>query len=220
MCMKTNIVYPWTMVIGYEIEYDASLTGIGYLLFRLGNGKRTELIGCGYVRFPFSCRSKSDFQNTCEFIAVLIGLLNLAQLGIRDTSIRLCGDSKTSLSWGLDGHFRGKLCQKAALVYILATTLFNIVVTEASHIPGEHNVVCDRLSRQKATASDYGISYRVLTDLSISTVLHSFLALVDPTTDTLLDNEASFRAFWRSSHDLLLRLSTDGCLHPRSHLSR
>ena len=105
-------------------------------------------------------------------------------------------------------------------MYILATTLFNIVVTEASHIPGEHNVVCDRLSRQKATASDYGISYRVLTDLSISTVLHSFLALVDPTTDTLLDNEASFRAFWRSSHDLLLRLSTDGCLHPRSHLSR
>ena len=207
------------MVITYEIEYDASLTGIGYLLFRLANGMRTELIGCGYVRFPFSCRSKSDFQNTCEFIAVLIGVLNLAQLGIRDTSIRLCGDSKTSLSWGLDGHFRGKLCQKAALVYILATTLFNIVVTEAIHIPGEHNVICDRLSRQKATANEYGISYRVLTDLSTSTVLHSFLTLVDPTTVTLLDTEASFRAFWRSAHDLLLRLSTDGCLHPCSRLS-
>ena len=200
--------------VTYEIEYDASLTGIGYLLFRLDAGRRADLVGCGSVRFPFHCESKSDYQNTCEFIAVLVGVLNLAQLGIRDTSIRLCGDSTTSLSWGLEGHFRGKLCQRAALIYILATTLFNIVVTEAVHIPGTSNVTCDLLSRHKTTAEQLGIDYRIITDLTSSTALHALLELSDPTSTSLLDDESTFRTFWRRTHSLLLQLSHDHNLLP------
>ena len=128
-----------TMSLDYEVEFDASLTGLGFLLFSLQGGARTQLIGCGTVVFPFDCQSKSDFQNTCEFIAVLLGVLALAQMKVRNVNLRLCGDSNTSLTWGQEGHFRGKLCQKAALMYILGSMLFNIVVTETVHIPGKDN---------------------------------------------------------------------------------
>jgi len=102
---------------------------------------RDKLVGCGEVVFPFDCKKESNYQNTCEFIGVLLGLLSLAQRGVRNVSLRLCGDSKTSLTWGLDGHFRGKLCLKAALVYILASMLFNIVVIDAVHIHANLNLL-------------------------------------------------------------------------------
>ena len=200
------------MILSYEIEFDSSLTGLGFLLFLLQDGVRTQLIGCGEVVFPFDCEKKSDFQNTCEFIAVLLGVLALAQLGVRNSSLRLCGDSQTSLTWGLEGHFHGKLCQKAALVYILASMLFNITVVETVHIPGTENVICDLLSRQKATAESFGIDYKILTDLSDTSLLHSLLMLVDPTQPQLLHTEEDFCTFWRQAHELLQRLATEQSL--------
>jgi hypothetical protein len=170
------------MILAFEVEFDASLTGLGFLLFSLCDGVRDKLMGCGEVVFPFDCKKESDYQNTCEFIDVLLGLLSLAQRGIRNVSLRLSGDSKTSLTWGLDGHFRGKLCLKAALVYILASMLFNIVVIDAVHIPGVNNVICDMLSRQKITAQALGIDYSLVTDLSHTSALYSLLVLVDPTS--------------------------------------
>ena len=200
------------LILAYEIEFDASLTGLGFLLFSLRDGVRDKLIGCGEVVFPFNCNQKSDYQNTCEFIGVLLGLLSLAQRGIRNVSLRLCGDSKTSLTWGLDGHFRGKLCLKAALVYILASMLFNIVVLDAVHNPGVDNVICDLLSRQKATANSLGIDYRLVTDLSHTSALYSLLVLVDPTSFQLLNSEEDFCTFWRQAHLLLGQISSEQTL--------
>ena len=200
------------MILAYEVEYDASLTGLGFLLFSLRDGMRDQLIGCGEVVFPFDCKKESDYQNTCEFIGVLLGLLSLAQRGIRNVSLRLCGDSKTSLTWGQDGHFRGKLCLKAALVYILASMLFNIVVIDAVHIPGAENVICDLLSRQKTTAQSLGIDYRIVTDLSHTSALYSLLTLVDPTSPQLLNSEEDFCTFWRQAHLLLGQITSEQTL--------
>ena len=200
------------MILAYEVEYDASLTGLGFLLFSLRDGVRDKLVGCGEVVFPFDCRKESDYQNTCEFIGVLLGLLALAQRGVRNVSLRLCGDSKTSLTWGLDGHFRGKLCLKAALVYILASMLFNIVVIDAVHIPGIDNVICDLLSRQKTTARALGIDYKLVTDISYTSALYSLLMLVDPTSPQLLNSEEDFCTFWRQAHLLLGQISSEKTL--------
>jgi hypothetical protein len=200
------------MILAYEVEYDASLTGLGFLLFSLRDGVRDKLVGCGEVVFPFDCRKESDYQNTCEFIGVLLGLLALAQRGVRNVSLRLCGDSKTSLTWGLDGHFRGKLCLKAALVYILASMLFNIVVLDAVHIPGVDNVICDLLSRQKTTARALGIDYKLVTDISHTSALYSLLMLVDPTSPQLLNSEEDFCTFWRQAHLLLGQISSEQTL--------
>lgn len=204
------------LILTYEVEYDASLKGLGFLLFILRDGVRERLIGCGEVVFPFDCKNESDYQNTCEFIGVLLGLLSLAQMGIRNVSLRLCGDSKTSLTWGLDGHFRGKLCLKAALVYILASMLFNIVVVDAVHIAGVDNVICDLLSRQKATARSLGIDYQLVTDLSQTSALYSLLALVDPTSPQLLHSEDDFCTFWSQAHHILGQISSEQTLcNPR-----
>jgi hypothetical protein len=201
-----------TMSLDYEVEFDASLTGLGFLLFGLQDGTRSQLIGCGTVVFPFNCHNKSDFQNTCEFIAVLLGVLALAQRKVRNVNLRLCGDSRTSLTWGQEGHFRGKLCQKAALVYILGSMLFNIVVTETVHIPGKDNVTCDLLSRQKTTPQSLGIDSKLLTDLSDSSTLYSLLTLVDPTSSQLLQTEDDFCTFWRQAHHILSRISSEHTL--------
>ena len=85
-----------------------------FLLFLLVNGQRSSLVACGQVVFPFDCHKDSSYQNACEFIAVLLAVLALAQLGVRDVSIRLCGDSITSLSGGTDGHFTGHLYRRAS----------------------------------------------------------------------------------------------------------
>ena len=199
-------------LITHEAEYDASLTGVGFLLFLLVNGQRSSLIACGQVTFPFDCLQDSGYQNTCEFIAVLLAVLGLAQLGIRDVSIRLCGDSTTSLSWGTDGHFTGHLSRRASLVYILASSLFNIVATESVHIPGELNVVCDALSRQRATAASYGIDYRLLTDFAPTSSLFHLLSLVDPTLPSPMETEDSFRLFWSTANSLLIALSLESTL--------
>jgi hypothetical protein len=101
---------------------------------------------------------------------------------------------------------------KAALVYILASMLFNITVVETVHIPGTENVICDLLSRQKATAESFGIDYKILTDLSDTSLLHSLLMLVDPTQPQLLHTEEDFCTFWRQAHELLQLLATEQSL--------
>jgi hypothetical protein len=90
--------------------------------------------------------------------------------------------------------------------------LFNIVVTETVHIPGEENVICDRLSRQKATPQTFGIGSHLLTDLSDSSTLYSLLTLVDPTSSHLLETEEDFCVFWRQAHHILNKISSEHTL--------
>jgi hypothetical protein len=198
--------------VSYDVEYDASLIGLGFLVFRLHNGQRQELIGCGHVRFPFDCQRDSSFQNSCEFIGLLLGVLTLAQLGIRNASLRLSGDSTTSLTWGVDGHFKGKLSQRAALIYILAALLFDNVATESIHIPGVDNVVCDDLSRLKVTATDLGIDYRLVVDLTEDTPLFQILELVNPVLPSPMLTSDTFRDFWNRAKSLILRIADDSSL--------
>jgi hypothetical protein len=63
-------------------------------------------------------------------------------------------------------------------------------------------------SRQKATAQSLGIDYRLLTDLSDSTPLHSLLTLVDPTSPQLLHTEEDFCSFWTQAHHILDEISS------------
>ena len=87
--------------------------------------------------------------------------------------------------------------------------LFNIVVIDAVHIPGVENVIRDRLSRQKTTASALGIDYKLVTDLSHTSALYSLLVLVDPTSPQLLNSEEDFCTFWRQVHLLLGQISSE-----------
>jgi hypothetical protein len=99
------------------IEYDASLTGIGLYLSSVSNGQLVRDIGYGRLRFPFALKSDSSFQNVCEFIAVVIGIIVLVKLGYANTTITLRGDSRTSLRWGSTERFKGVRGLSASVVY-------------------------------------------------------------------------------------------------------
>lgn len=71
---------------------DASLEGIGVLLYRVeGNAK--ELIAVVGYKTPYNLDQDSGYQNTMEFIAVVTTILLCAYLGFRDTCLRLESDS-------------------------------------------------------------------------------------------------------------------------------
>jgi hypothetical protein len=85
------------------IEYDSSLTGTGLAISELlynsnsdSQSSSKKLVGVGCLEFPFDLQGDSSFQNSCEFMAVLISLLIIGQLGYYDVTIKLIGDSVTS----------------------------------------------------------------------------------------------------------------------------
>ena len=83
-----------------KIEYDASLMGLGVVLSLKIDG-RWEIIQHVGMEFPFREEIKNDssYQNSCEFIAIVIGVYMTAILGYKDFGYCLHGDNVSSLSW-------------------------------------------------------------------------------------------------------------------------
>jgi hypothetical protein len=135
------------------LAYDASLTGAGVALYLLQNNEWI-LWKVTSVVFPFDLAGDASFQNTCEFIAIVIGFVMLARLGRNGVSIHLQGDSIASLTWSAKERFRGRNNRRAALVYILTGLRFDLSVHEENveHVPGINNQFCDDLSRGVAVS--------------------------------------------------------------------
>lgn len=153
-----------------------------------------------------------------EFLAVVLSILTSAQLGVRNASIRLCGDSRTFLAWGVDGHFKGIISQRTSLVYILGSLMFDIVASEAVHIPAAENDLCDRLSRQRPTGSDPTL----IVDFSSESPSTRVLLLCDPTREAPFSNETSLRDFWMSTQSLSKKSHASNLCYPvpcASHVS-
>jgi len=125
------------------VEFDASLSGVGLILSDLRDGRP---IGCGSTQFPFHL-DESKWQNSAEFIAVVIAIICLVQLGYSGVGIKLKGDSMSALRWCADEHISSSLCFCAALVFVLLSVAFNIHIVAWEHIPGEEHFYCDALSR-------------------------------------------------------------------------
>jgi hypothetical protein len=48
---------------------------------------------------PFPETNDSSFQNTVEFLAIVLGVLLAVYLGFRHRGVELLGDSRSSLQW-------------------------------------------------------------------------------------------------------------------------
>jgi hypothetical protein len=55
---------------------------------------------------PFVATTDSSFQNTYEYLTILLGLLLWKTLGLRDCVFAVLGDSRSSLAWVLKGRAR------------------------------------------------------------------------------------------------------------------
>ena len=91
--------------------------------------------------------TESRFQNVCEFIGSIVGILGLVRLGVRGVDIEIRGDSMSALTWAQKERTRGSQVTNAAMVYTFVCVSYGIEAKVATHISGEENFRCDQLSR-------------------------------------------------------------------------
>jgi len=133
--------------ISHTIEYDASLTAMGVLVWK-GDlvGPRT-MLGFAVLPSPFVATTDSSFQNTYEYLAILLGLLLSKTLGLRDCVFAVLGDSRSSLAWVLKGRARSTLCRRASIGFSVLAVDVAASIYETKYVSSKDNVVCDGLSR-------------------------------------------------------------------------
>jgi hypothetical protein len=135
----------------YLVEFDASLTGIGLLLYRWVPGQHTWAPFGGAP--PISIEhwewaGKPEMQNTAEFVACVLGITLLFQQRVYISSVSLRGDSVTAGSWGLSRRARSLTALNAAVVYTLVMVMRQKDAVQYHLIKSEQNWRCDLLSRQ------------------------------------------------------------------------
>ena len=85
------------------IQFDAYLTGIGFLLIKRGPNTVETTVGAAGTSIESYGINKSDYQNTCELIAALTGFCILIRLTIINKenldSVEFRGDSEVAHYW-------------------------------------------------------------------------------------------------------------------------
>ena len=176
----------------FLLEYDASLEGLGLVIFKLEDEEELlwKVVAVG---LPYELEGNSSYQNTVEFIAVVLAFACLGTLGISNASIRLRGDNISSLKWSVKERFRGNLCIKAATLYIAIGSRLDMRVKDTIHLPGKSNIICDKLSRG-ASPSSLGFQAEeelICKDQEI--MFFDVLSLCDPSKPW---EECSQSSFW------------------------
>jgi hypothetical protein len=132
-------------------EFDASLSGAG-VIWSVRNDGAEEVQGVSSVDFSrLGFGVDSSFQNLSEFIGAILAVIGQVILGFSGSSLALRGDSVTALTWAITERPRGLIVTNAAMVWTLLCIAADINVKEVTHISGEENDKCDRLSRRGAT---------------------------------------------------------------------
>ena len=133
--------------VSHTIEYDASLTAMGVLLWKGDLVGPRQLLGFAVLPSPFVATTDSSFQNTYEYLAILLGLLLSKTLGLRDCVFAVLGDSRSSLAWVLKGRARSTLCRRASIGFSVLAVHVAATIYETEYVTSKKNVVCDGLSR-------------------------------------------------------------------------
>jgi hypothetical protein len=180
-----------------KIEYDASLTGLGILLLQ-NDGDHWITWKVTSIDLPFllSC---SGYQNTVEFMAIIMGVAMIYMLGISNTGLIVAGDNTTSLAWTGNDTFSSGYSSRAAIVYCQLLIKSKLRVNETIHIPGEFNIICDQLSRG-VRPEDLGYCNAHIMVINDYPFLKNCLMLCSP-LEPLYDNLDLFTAFWNKVNE-------------------
>ena len=196
------------------LEFDSSLKGVGVLVFVRPGSEELITGGC-CVSLDALQLTKSDYQNMCEFIGIVVGLATLRRLGLLHRtdglreSVHLRGDSVSALTWAEKERYTGSNVSNASIIYTLMVLTWSVTVSSTQHIDGAiSNKRCDHLSRNPHTAklSDPEVGYPGVqqVDWSEDPVMGRLLRLCDPRTDS--KTEEGFQAFWKEAHECIRAL--------------
>ena len=183
----------------FLVEYDASLTGIGLVISYYDPVTEWTVFQVAKLELPFDLGDDSGFQNSVEFMAVVIGLAILASLGYASHSIIVKGDNTSSLAWSTTERFRPGPSRGCAVFFMAFATIADLVVDQGIHIPGERNIVCDGLSRDKH-AREFGYDDELVFDLSMHPAVSTVLEACNPLLTA--DTEALFMQRWRLANSV------------------
>ena len=145
----------------FQIEYDASLTGLGMVISDL-RGELPVVMKAVKITLPFDLEDDPGYQNTVEFMAVVVGLGCLAVLGISNAGIHIIGDNVSSLSWCVSQRFLVGRSRGTAMSYMAIGTICDLQVVSGDHVKGEVNITCDGLSREKSPVECGFLPHQIL----------------------------------------------------------
>jgi hypothetical protein len=185
----------------YVITTDGSLGQIRVIIYKLGGGSEA-CVGCCAVSIAgFGFEDDSSYQNTCEYIGTVLGVLALIKLGVRGVDVVVRGDSTTALSWVQKEKVSGKAAMNAALVLVSLCIKFGIEVNYLVFLEGIANHKADRLSR----LIEKNMSIERAMEINEHRGAEVVDLLGDPASAALvemcnpgrgLDSEEDFRAVW------------------------
>ncbi len=131
------------------IETDASLTGLGVLIYSWLPGDRWVPLGgaaCICIK-QFGWEGKPEYQNSAEFIGMLCGFVMALRLGCECIDVTFRGDSKTALEWITAQRARSAPALNAAVIFVLLAIRMKLFKADTIWIESEANWRCDGLSR-------------------------------------------------------------------------
>ena len=130
-------------------EYDASLSGIGIIWFRILQDGSERAVAYTSVDIKFlGFGTDSSFQNTAEYLGGLLCAQGMVALGVGDAPALHRGDSISALTWTQKGTARSDVAIKAALMWAVTVMTQHTDVTGIHHYSHEENSNTDIISRQ------------------------------------------------------------------------
>jgi ribonuclease HI len=194
-------------------EFDASLTGVGVLVYERVDG--TEMcVGGGAVDIRgLGFEGDSAFQNIAEYIGAIVGLGALIVLGTRCNDIEIRGDSIAALTWAQTERARGQRVTNASMVFTTMCIKHGMDVKVATHIRGEDNFRCDQLSRLvesersvQQTMEELGLGESGVIPLQECEWIRRVVGLCDPGRE--FKNEKEFVRFWEEVTEAIEKLGS------------
>ena len=100
----------------FRVEFDASLEGLGIVISINENMSWTTFRAVS-VDTPYLLKGDSSYQNTMEFMAMVLAVCLIRSLGFYDLGIDFIGDSNSALAWAKYERFKRGNSAPAALLY-------------------------------------------------------------------------------------------------------
>ena len=208
----------WTFRVMFRkfliVEFDASLTGGGVLLFLVDSeGCETLLGGFAVSLACWKIEGEPSYQNTAEFTTAVLGIAAAVSiLGSEMPShVHLRGDSVSALSWAQGMKAKSDLASSAAAVLALMCVQTGVRVGGTTHLPAERNWAADRVSRDDDSMA--AIRYLMEKDPQRFFTLEAtwlevdaagWLDVCDPRGDTMED--VDFVHKWTRAQELIANL--------------
>jgi hypothetical protein len=195
----------------YVITTDGSLGQIGIIIYKMTQ-EGEACVGCSAVSIAdFGFGVDSSYQNTCEYIGMVLGVLALVKLGVRGVDVVVRGDSTSALSWLDRQKVSGSAAMNAALVLVSICIKFGIEVNYTLFLKGLLNFKADRLSRiiEKKMSLEQAMEMNghrgaAVIDLMGDSVSAVLVDMCDPRRS--FESDSDFRVVWGSVREAIEQL--------------